>query len=439
VVRALSRLRSPLSGAAARLRLTGTLALGQVVGRGALALALLVLVRELPVDDFGDLALILALVAVTTTVADAGFGRLLVRDVSRGGPASAALVTELMRVRSLAVGTVVLLSGVALALVPTTFPAAVILLALAYLAFEATAYGFENAAVGAERPWRFVGAQGVSAIALLGGTVALALGDAATLTSAMAVLVGASTLKVVSHLLAWRRRDPPGPDMPRQPVRTLLRQALPFLGLTLLATVYYRIGIVALYAVRGAEETASYAAAFRIVDAIAIVAGVAFSGVSPALSRVHRDRPGEIWQLWLRMVSLAGSAVVPVALLALLVAEPLCGLLFGSEYRESAGEDLRFLVPGIALMVPQALSAAVVFMANDHGAVLRLTAANVTACIVASIVGADAFGSEGAALALSLAEALSFLSFTALIRNRYRPRRGHAPAPPPFESPPPRA
>ena len=65
-------------------------------------------------------------------------------------------------------------------------------------------------------------------------------------------------------------------------------------------------------------------------------------------------------------------------------------------------------------MVPQALSAAVVLMADEHGAILRLTAANVAVCIATSIVLAYSLGSEGAALALSLAEAVSFVTFAVL-------------------------
>jgi O-antigen/teichoic acid export membrane protein len=425
-------------GSAARLRLAGTLALGQLAGRGGLAVALLLLIRDLPVRDFGILAVVLAIVSVMATVADAGFARLIVRDVSRGGPDAGSLVSELMRVRSLAVGVIVLLCAVALALVPTSLPGSVVVLALAYLALEATAYGFESAAIGSERPWRFVAAQSLAAAALLGGVIGLSLANSVTLPSAMAVLVLASTIKVGSHLLAWRRRGRSVPSVPRRAIRSLLRQSMPFFALALMATVYYRIGVVALYGVRGAQETASYAAAFRVVDVVAVLAGLAFSGVSPALSRLHRDRPDQIWNVWLRMVGLSGMAVVPPAVLALLFAEPLCELLFGPDYREAAGADLRLLVPAIVLMVPQALSAAVVFMADEHSGVLALTAINVSVCVAASIVGAQALGSEGAALALSCAEALSFVTFALLISHRYRgvamprvPRPPAGPLPPP--------
>ena len=87
-------------------------------------------------------------------------------------------------------------------------------------------------------------------------------------------------------------------------------------------------------------------------------------------------------------------------------------------------------------MIPQACTAAVVFMADEQRAVVDLTAVNLLACFAASIVLADAYGSEGAALALTLAELLSFFSFAVLIRRRYRPDRDRRAAIP-VGSPPP--
>ena len=53
--------------------------------------------RQMSKEDFGDLALVLAIVGIAITVADAGFSRLIVRDVARGGAGQAALVAELLR------------------------------------------------------------------------------------------------------------------------------------------------------------------------------------------------------------------------------------------------------------------------------------------------------------------------------------------------------
>ncbi len=396
------------------------MALGQLAGRGALALGLLLLVRELSREDFGNLALVLALVQTAATVADAGFARVLVRDVARSGADKAAVVRRLLVLRAAALLPVVAGAVLLLLVVPSPLTAGLAVLALVYLGGESLAYGFENAAIGAERPWRFVTAQSLAAIALLGGLAALVAADAVTLARALAILAIASALKLLGHLVAWHGTLAAGPLKRPAPAREIYRQALPFLGLAVLATLYYRVGVIALHGVRGAEETASYGAAVRVLDAVAIGAGIVYAAVSPTLSRVHAARPEAIWSLWLRMVRRAGAVVIPAAVLLAVGGPTIARLLFGPEYEDSAGADLRVLAPGAALMVLQSLTAAVVFMANEHRSVIWLTAVNVLACVAASIACSFAFGSTGAALALTLSELLSFVTFALLIRRRYR-------------------
>jgi O-antigen/teichoic acid export membrane protein len=104
--------------------LTATLGLGQLIGRGALAVGLLILVRELSATDFGDLSLALAVVQVLMTVADGGFSRLLVRDVARDGASGAGLVKQLLAARMLSVVAVLVLTAAGLIVIPGPFSAA---------------------------------------------------------------------------------------------------------------------------------------------------------------------------------------------------------------------------------------------------------------------------------------------------------------------------
>lgn len=414
----------PNSGLRARLHLGGTLAIGQLIGRGAVAAALLLLVRELRPTDFSTLALALAVAAILGTVADAGFARLLVRDTARAAQASAWLVRELLRVRLIAVAGTALLAALALQFVPNPFVFAFGMLLVAYLALESIAVGYENAAAGVERPWRFVLAQSVSAMVLLGGLIVLIREGSIGLMPAMAVMCAASATKVGGHMFAWRRRgsvEEGGGT--RVSAFSLFRRALPFLGLTLMSTVYYKAGIVALYSLRGAAETASYAAALRVVDAAALLTGVAFLAVSPTLSRMHRDEPEKLWSAWRGMAIAIGCVAVPLVALVGVVAPALCGLLFGETYRASASQDLRLMLPGVACMLVQAISAAVVFMGDRQRDALILGSFNLVVCLVAAVGLSAAMGSAGAALALSLAELVSVASFALLIRYRYGPSR----------------
>jgi O-antigen/teichoic acid export membrane protein len=233
------------------------------------------------------------------------------------------------------------------------------------------------------------------------------------------VLSGASAVKLVAHVVLWRSVGTGARPLTELPVARWFRAALPFLALALLATIYYRLGIVALHALRGPEETAPFAAAYRVSDAAAVLAGVGFASVSPVLSRAHRDRPHEVVALWRKLVLRAAIVIVPAMLCVSLASEWIAGTLFGARYEESGGEVLRLLAPGMVFLMLQNLTAAVVFMSDDLGPVLALTIVNLVVTIGLTVWLAEAHGATGAAIAASVAEFVSFATFAVLVQRRF--------------------
>ena len=76
-------------------------------------------------------------------------------------------------------------------------------------------------------------AQAAGGIILLAGLGSLASTGQVTMLTAMATLALSSTVKVTGHLLAWRHPHA-SLSSQRASVATLYREALPFLGLSLL-------------------------------------------------------------------------------------------------------------------------------------------------------------------------------------------------------------
>jgi O-antigen/teichoic acid export membrane protein len=400
-------------------RIALVLGLGQALGRGGIAVYTVVMVRVLSQAEYGDFALAVAISAIASSLADVGFSRLIVRDVARAQE-KPGLVRDLMRVRFLGVAAVAVLVTLAGLIGVLPFDAAVSAGLIAFLTGEAISFGYESAAVATERPWRFTFVQALGTVLLAVAVVLVASADRPDPALALAGLGAASCLKALVHAVLWRRlARSRGPALRALPVRHWVRQAFPFLALAILATLYYRLGIVILHVGRGAEETAPFAAALRVMDAFALIGYVGFSVVSPALSRAHRDRPEDLWRLWKRMMRTAAAAVVPLAVLIALTAEDVARILFGDRYAESAGGVLRLLAPGIAFMLLQNLSVAVVLMGADTRSVVKLTVATVTANLALAVVLSSAAGADGVAVATSAAELISFTAFALLIRRRY--------------------
>jgi len=412
-----------------RSRIAITLALGQAVGRGSLALTMLLLVREMPASEYGRLALTVALVAILVALADGGFARLLVRDLARGAQsARGSDVWRILGIRSVSVAAVAtLVAGIGMASGWTTF--AYVGLSCAFLVGEALSFGFESAAVGLERPWRFVLAQAIGAVALLAGILALVLADAATLHAVLAVLAGASFLRTIAHAAIWNApRDALTGWRGGRPAAELWRAALPFLALTIMTTMQYRLGVVVCYVLEGPAETAPYAAAVRVLDVAGVLGAIAFAAVAPVFSRAHQAGSAEVWWLWRRYLTRMAVAAVPVAVALAVGGEAIAGLLFGQRYAQSAGTDLSLLSAAAAIFVLLSVSSVVLYMDDRSGGLMRLTALNLATSLALTITFTALYGHHGTAAAVSIGELLSLGGFAVVIAYRYRLRDGSTPS-----------
>jgi O-antigen/teichoic acid export membrane protein len=399
------------------------LGLGQAIARGAVALYSLALVREFSPSVYGDFAYALAMLAILTALADGGFSRLLIRDAARVSASDRArVIPPLLVVRTIWSAAVVLAAAGASAGGAVTFSAGFTIVLLLSLMFEATAVGFEAAGIGTETPWRVAVGQ------LLGGTVLLGfvgvlLVTRPTPTAALAALACAAAVKLVWQLWAWRGELAFAARVVAWvQIRHWVRQAIPYLVIIALGTIYYRIDIVILHARRGAAETAPYAAAYRLVDVVLVVGGVIAAAVSPHLSRIHHLEPGRVWGEWSRYVTRTAMVAVPGAFCVAIAAYPLARFLFGQDYADSAGEALRLLTPGIAFMLLQIINAAVLFTSDDQRFLLRMSLPHVLMNIGLTWWLVGLAGSAGAATATSISEAVTFFYFAAVIRWRLRQR-----------------
>jgi len=382
---------------------------------------MLLLVRELSVPHYGQLALTVAIVAIFVAVADGGFSRLLVRDLARTGERGVADIWRILRLRLVSVlGVTALVAAVGLA----SGWAAIGYVALSstFLIGEALSFGFESAAVGLERPWRFVVAQAIGAGVLLGGLCLLAALDATTLNSALATLAVAAFVRTLAHTAIWRSRQPVD-DRPRPAVRDaseLWKAALPFLALSVMTTVHYRFGIVVCYLLRGASETAPYAAAVRVLDVAGVLGAIAFSALAPVFSRAHQAGNAEVWRLWRRYVGMVAVVALPAGVTLAVAGDPLAGLLFGERYAASAGTDLSLLAPAAGIFMLLSVSSVVLYMDDRSGALLRLTALNLATSLILTVVLTAVGGHRGTAAAVSVGEIVSFIGFAYVIARRHR-------------------
>ena len=376
------------------------LASGRVLAALTSAVWLMVAARFLPVDAFGDLALLLAIGAIFGIATDLGLTIVLAQVVASDttmGPGAVTLV-----VRRRLVAGVIACGGVALGylvaatdsspIIPLVFSASILATAVHT---SLTAALRAAGRVGPEALNEVISRCGVLAV----GSVWLSRGGG--LLAAVIVYAVADVLSAIA-LSAVARRRLSGPAGPLDVSGHFgLRAVAPLAVFTLLTTVYYKVDVWILALLRDSATVAPYAAAYRILDGLLLPAGALAALVVPRMVQTHND---DRRRNAARLTLAAVAVVAPGAVVVALVARPLMVTLFGQPYA-SGGPVLVVLmasaVPGAAALV---LSQAAALMARRRLAIVTVVA--LTANVVLNVALIPAYGAIGAAWAAVFSQVL---------------------------------
>jgi O-antigen/teichoic acid export membrane protein len=97
-------------------------------------------------------------------------------------------------------------------------------------------------------------------------------------------------------------------------LRKLLRSGLPFALAFVLSTIYFRIDVVILKALRGDNQVAYYTAAYKFLDGLSFIPQAAMSAVFPALAVIHLRGRGPMREAYTGAYRLLAAIGMPVAI-----------------------------------------------------------------------------------------------------------------------------
>lgn len=327
----------------------------QIGGRGSAAVLsaawLAVAAHELPLADFGHLALLLALHQVFFFIADPGVSVLVADDVAQRNKISRSLLTQAVnrRLVGVAVAEVVILvayvatAGSATWEIPLLFFGSVVGNAL-HTTFTAALRA--SGRVVADAVNELVSRLGL----LLVGTIWLVNGGglaAAAICYSLADL--ASSLVLGPHV--WRLAEVD--DENRRGVFAL-RRALPIAAGASTSSVYQQVDTWLLNILRTASQAGLYAACYRLLAGVTLPASALSSLIItyavPAQAAARRT-------VVARFMGMAIALSLLLALPLFVFAEPILGFVFGDPFR-SQDTTLRLLlvaaIPGaiVATLAP---------------------------------------------------------------------------------------
>lgn len=394
--------------------------LGFVAAMGIGAGTSVFLFRGLGVADLGRYGTVAALLAIVSTVSDAGLTALGVRDYAlrRGAGPRAALLEQLIALRGLlsALGIALAVLFALVAGYDGTMVAGAALGGIGVLLVNVQATMMTPLSVDL-RLGRITVLEVSRSIFTFIGVCALSLAGATLLPYfGVQVAVGLLVLALTPTLVpaGWLR-----PRLRRSEALPLVREAAPIgIGLAM-NVIYLRALVVMVSLTAGSIETGLYTAAFRVVELFVIVPPVLIGVALPLLSvAAAEDRE----RLRLGLQGLTETVLVAslgFALVIAVLARPALELLGGADYVGGA-EMLQIQIWALVPLAAGSVLAYALFALGRQRDIAVANAAVVAAVLTGGLALVLAYEGVGAAVTGIVAEVL-LLSGLALALRRVDP------------------
>jgi O-antigen/teichoic acid export membrane protein len=186
----------------------------------------------------------------------------------------------------------------------------------------------------------------------------------------------------------------------------LMRVALPVGIAGVFAAILFRIDIAMLGAYESDAVVGQYGAAYRLLESTLFISWSIGAGVYPVLSRLSRTTETPIGSIFQAALKLGLALTLPLAVGAVVLADPLMELLYGPEFRDGASA-LMLLAPTVVLY-PLTYIAAYVLISQDRQSVLAWVYAAATVLNIAlNAILIPRYSLDGPAFATSVCEALT--------------------------------
>jgi O-antigen/teichoic acid export membrane protein len=374
------------------------------------------LLRGLGVEDFGRFATVGALLAIVSTLSDAGLTAIGSRELPLRPTAAerASLLANLIALR-LALAVLAIAAAVLFGLVAgydDVMLGGLLLGGLGVLLVNTQATMMAPLSVEL-RLGRITFVEVLRSAVTLLAIAALAVAGASLLPFfAVQILVGA----VVLALTPWLLRSTAGlrPRLDRQAAVVLLRAAAP-IGLALAMNVLYlRLLVVMVSLTTDGEETGLYGTAFRVVELFIALPPLVIGIALPLLAVAGAEDLGRLRYAVQGLLEMTVVATLGFALVLAVLAEPALLLLGDEEYRGAT----TMLQLQVWALVPLAVGNIVAMALLSLGRQRVIAVANAVAVAIVLSLGfalIAAYGGEGAAVAGVVAEAALALLLVAFL------------------------
>ncbi|MDE2816459.1 MAG: flippase [Chloroflexota bacterium] len=395
--------------------------LAMVIARGLMWAFAAYYLRVLGEENYGYYAHAVNLIGFFGPLTDFGLGVLLTREVSRRPDAAAVYFAIVQRVRmllSVAAIPVVLLimAGIWYA---DVVPANAILTAglLAVALIPANAAGTASSLFAARERMDYTAlVQIATALFTVGlGTVAIALGWGYVGLAVTAFIANVVTAFVL--LRALPREATGRAPWDGQLARTLMLASLPLMLNALLNVIFFRIDIQVLAMARDISEVGFYGAAYKYVEAFALLPSALVLALFPALSRIAPTDRAALQGIFNKALQFMLVLAVGGAVCFSWYATSFIWLIGGEKFLPHGATALAILIWFLPLSYVNAITQ-YVLIALDQQKWIAIAFALATAFnLITNIIFVPQYGYAAAAVTTVLSELVLLAPFFVIARR----------------------
>jgi O-antigen/teichoic acid export membrane protein len=232
----------------------------------------------------------------------------------------------------------------------------------------------------------------------------------AALVPFLAIPLAAGVAVLVMTVVLVRGHVPLRPTLRAGEWIGLVRDSLPFIVGLAVYSLYFRIAVILVSLIASEEEVGYFGAAFRIVEVLAIVPGLAVSAVFPIFARAARDDLARLAYAVERTFQTATVFGAWIGMCVVLAAPFAIEVVAGADF-DPAVPMLRIQAIALAAAwISQAFGYALLGLRRHRMMLIGSTANLLLASVLCAVLtGVD--GGEGAAIAVAAGEVSVAVSF----------------------------
>ncbi|MGB1287860.1 MAG: flippase, partial [Aggregatilineales bacterium] len=214
---------------------------------------------------------------------------------------------------------------------------------------------------------------------------------------------------LIGKISQWR------PDM--KLIQVMLREGFPLLLNHFLQTIFFKIDIIVLEAMKGAGVVARYSIAYKWIEAINIIPAFFTQALLPIMSRQAQEDKHALLQTYRFGIKFLFAFSVPIAVGFTFMAEPLTFLMGGQQYLPDSAIAIQLMIWSIPIGWMNSLTQYALIALDLQRSITRAFFAAVGFNIIVNIIFIPQYGFQAAAIATIFSEMVLLVPFGILMHR----------------------